>query len=260
MTDRPLLLLTNDDGVQADGLKALRQALLPLGRVVVVAPSLEQSASSHSITLYRPLRHIEHEPDVHSFDGTPADCVYLAFYEPRLLGRRPDCVLSGINHGNNTGTSVFYSGTVAGAREAAMRGVPAVAFSSADKEQLQANAALARQMVERLLKMEHPPGPALLLNVNFPKGAAKGARATRAGQRIFEDDVVVRNDPGGREYFWIGGKAVVRGDEGGTDTEALAEGVVSVTPLLLETTGAEHLAMAAHVGGMPDSEEPQGTT
>src|SRR5947207_14366132 len=127
--DAPLLLITNDDGVHAAGLQLLREALQPLGRVVVVAPTTEQSASSHAITIDRPLRHVQHGSDVHSIDGTPADCVYLALFEPRFLPRRPDVVLSGINHGTNLGTSVFYSGTVAGAREAALRGIPAIAFS-----------------------------------------------------------------------------------------------------------------------------------
>src|SRR5690242_349876 len=129
MTARPVLLVTNDDGVHAEGLRLLRAALLPLGHVVVVAPSNEQSATSHSITLDRPLRHVEHAADVHAIDGTPADCVYLALFEPRFLPRRPDLVVSGVNHGANLGTSVFYSGTVAGAREAALRGIPAIAFS-----------------------------------------------------------------------------------------------------------------------------------
>src|SRR5262245_61886880 len=129
MTDRPILLVTNDDGVHARGLHLLREALLPLGHVVVVAPTNEQSATSHAITIDRPLRHLQHATDVHSIDGTPADCVYLALFEPRFLPRRPALVVSGVNHGNNLGTSVFYSGTIAGAREGALRGIPAIAFS-----------------------------------------------------------------------------------------------------------------------------------
>src|SRR5690349_17175090 len=125
----PVLLLTNDDGIHAAGLRTLREALAPLGRVVVVAPAAQQSGTSHAITIDRPLRHVEHGKDLHSIDGTPADCIYLALFEQRFLPRKPDLVISGINHGSNVGTSVYYSGTVAGAREAALRGIPAIAFS-----------------------------------------------------------------------------------------------------------------------------------
>ena len=128
VTDRPLILLSNDDGVNARGLRALRDALVVLGRVIVVAPTSEQSASSHALTLHRPLRHRVVDEDVHSVDGSPADSVYVALYRADLLPRWPDLVVSGINRGYNLGTDVYYSGTVAAAREAALRGVPAMAI------------------------------------------------------------------------------------------------------------------------------------
>jgi 5'-nucleotidase len=140
---RPLILLTNDDGVHASGLRVLRAAASTVGDVVVVAPTREQTAQSHAITLDRPLRHIEHEQAVHSIDGTPADCVYLALFERRFLARRPDIVLSGIDAGHNLGTSVFYSGTIAAAREAALRGIPALAFSAPPDIDLQPYEAIA---------------------------------------------------------------------------------------------------------------------
>ena len=248
-SDRPIILLTNDDGVHAQGLLALRRAVSALGRVIVVAPTREQSASSHSITIDRPLRHIQHEPDVHSIDGTPADCVYLALFEPRFLPRRPDVVLSGINHGPNIGTSVFYSGTIAGAREAAMRGIPAIAFSApvaADFSCWQHEIALFTQ---RLLKLPTTSTTASLININFPKGTALGVQVTRVGRQVYEENVIPRRDPGGREYFWIGGRVTEGAEREGTDAHAVALGYVSVTPLALEATNREDWALAREVAG-----------
>lgn len=249
MTDRPLILLTNDDGVRASGLATLREAVLPLGEVVVVAPTNEQSASSHAITLDRPLRHIEHGPGVHSIDGTPADCIYLALFEQRFLPRRPDMVLSGINHGSNMGTSVFYSGTVAGAREAALRGIHAVAFSHNGKGDAPWLGPLVRAMVERFRDAVKPAGHAVLLNVNFPAKEPTGVRVTRVGRHLYEEAVVPRRDPGGREYFWIGGRVIDYGEVEGSDRQAVDEGYASVTPLALEPTQASHIGFAAFVAG-----------
>src|SRR5262249_18268308 len=165
---RPLILVTNDDGVQAKGIQALRRAASVLADVVVMAPTREQSARSHAITIDRPLRHIEHERDLHSIDGTPADCVYLALYERRFLPRRPDLVLSGINHGPNLGTSVFYSGTVAAAREAAMRGIPAIAFSAFPDADFSALTPYVTRLTRALLSASVGDSHGVLLNVNFP--------------------------------------------------------------------------------------------
>jgi 5'-nucleotidase len=251
-SDRPIILLTNDDGVHAHGLEALRKAAAPLGHVIVVAPTREQSASSHSITIDRPLRHVEHEPDVHSIDGTPADCVYLALFERRFLPRRPDIVLSGINHGPNLGTSVFYSGTVAGAREAAMRGIPAIAFSAYSDTDFDHVGGLVTQITSRFLRAPRLEGAALLLNVNFPKGTPIGVQVTRVGRQVYEENVIPRHDPGGREYFWIGGRVTEGGECEGTDAHAIALGYASVTPLALEATSREHWAVAGEVAGRHD--------
>lgn len=248
--DKPLILLTNDDGVHAAGLAALRRAASVHGRVVAVAPTYEQSGSSHSITIDRPLRHVEHAEGLHSIDGTPADCVYLALFERRFLGGvRPALVISGINHGYNLGTSVFYSGTVAGAREGSMRGLPAIAFSAHPRADMDAVAGLAGGMIARMLQAAQPPGPAVLLNVNFPAGPVRGARVTRVGRQLYEEEVIPRRDPGGREYFWIGGKLIDDGQVQDSDAGAVRDGLVSITPLELEVTKPEHLAMAAHVLG-----------
>jgi 5'-nucleotidase len=249
VTDRPVLLLTNDDGVHAPGLRRLREAMLAEGHVVVVAPTHEQSASSHAITIDRPLRHIEHATDLHSIDGTPADCIYLALFEPRFLPRRPDLVLSGINHGPNLGTSVFYSGTVAGAREAALRGIPAIAFSQDGSPDEPWAGELAADLVRRLLSARRPEGLAVLFNVNFPAARARGVRVTRVGRQIYEEHVIPRRDPGGREYFWIGGNVVDSGDVEDSDREALAAGYASLTPLQLAPTCHDHFDVARYVAG-----------
>jgi len=252
MTDGPVLLLTNDDGVQAVGLRTLREALLPLGRVVVVAPAAQQSGTSHAITIDRPLRHVELQGDVHSIDGTPADCIYLALFEQRFLPRTPDLVVSGINHGSNVGTSVYYSGTVAGAREAALRGIPAMAYSHDGTADAPFLIDAIREMTRAVLADRDLPemqarGHALLLNVNFPKQAPIGVRVARVGRQIYEEQVIPRRDPGGREYFWIGGKVIDYGDVSGSDKQAIDEGYCSVTPLALEPTQPAHLGIADHV-------------
>jgi 5'-nucleotidase len=244
---RPLILVTNDDGVQARGLRALRQAALEVGDVVVVAPTREQSAQSHAITLDRPLRHIEHEQDIHSIDGTPADCVYLALFERRFLPRRPDIVLSGINAGHNLGTSVFYSGTIAAAREAALRDIPALAFSAPVNADLQPLAAIVTSLTRAFAQCAAQAPTTPLLNVNFPGAACKGVRVTRVGRQLYDERVIPRVDPNGREYFWIGGRVTEGSEQEGTDAHAVLLGYVSVTPLALGSTNADHWETAAEV-------------
>jgi len=235
MSRRPLILLANDDGFRAAGLNALRAALLPDADVIVCAPESEQSASSHSLSLHRPLRLSEHGNGVFSIDGTPADCVYTAFFAgTRVLPRRPDLVLSGLNHGANLGDDVFYSGTVAAAREGALRGVPAMALSSgASNEAERAAAAREAASVAMALFRAQPTGP-LLLNVNIPPGSAWRHRATRLGGRFYTDGVEFRRDPRGREYLWLGGPGVEHRPLAGSDTEAYDAGEVSLTPLVLD--------------------------
>jgi 5'-nucleotidase len=248
MSDRrPLILVTNDDGVQSLGLSALRRAASEVADVIVVAPTREQSAQSHAITLDRPLRHIEHETNVHSIDGTPADCVYLALFERRFLPRRPDLVLSGINRGHNLGTSVFYSGTVAAAREAAMRGIPAMALSAphdADTDQL---TPIVTQLVSTFIEQLRSAGLTPLLNVNFPRATCRGTRVTRVGRQVYDEQVIPRVDPSGREYFWIGARVTQGSEPEGTDAHAIALGYASITPLALESTSVEHWAIAAQI-------------
>lgn len=249
MSERPLLLLSNDDGVHAEGLSALAASLRRLGEVYVVAPEREQSASSHRITLSGVLRHRDLGDNVHTVDGTPADCIYVALNLTGLLPRRPDIVVSGINHGLNLGMDVVYSGTVAAAREGALRGLRAMAVSA----ELGANMAQVAQhasgLVERLLSLASPLAAPVLLNVNYPREAPLGVLATRLGRREYQDIVEARTDPRGRSYYWIGGPVSAHDNAEGADTTAIDRDYVSITPLALELTHHAQLGYAAEVGG-----------
>jgi 5'-nucleotidase len=237
---RPLILLSNDDGYVSLGIRTMRDALLPSGDVVVVAPEVEQSASSHSLSLHRPLRLRSVEPGVFALDGTPADCVYVALHAgSRILPRRPDLVVSGINHGMNLGQDAFYSGTIAAAREAALRGIPSVATSAHVQADLGAVADLSARVALDLLATS--PARGTLLNVNVPPAWSGEIRATRLGARIYEEVVDFRRDPRQREYLWLGGPGVRHERAAGTDTDAYDDSAASITPLLLDlTNAAEH--------------------
>ncbi len=242
-----LILVTNDDGVRAAGLESLRQALAPLGRVVCVAPDREQSCSSHALTLHHPLRMTTLGPDLHSVDGTPTDCVLLAVHH--VLERRPDLVVSGINHGPNLGDDVNYSGTVAAAVEARRLGLPAIAASLGREEgrDFEHAGLLVAQLVARLFE-DRANGSDLLLNVNIPgkpKAEIQGYAITRLGRRIYRDVIVAKTDPHGRPYYWIGGETPIwergAGDEA-TDFAAIEAGRVSITPLRLDRTDHDGIA------------------
>jgi 5'-nucleotidase len=257
MADRPLILLSNDDGHSSTGIRAMQAALKAAGAdVVVVAPETEQSASSHALSLHRPLRLRKVEADVFALDGTPADCVYVALHATtRLLARRPDMVVSGINHGMNLGQDAFYSGTVAAAREGAFRGIPAVATSAHFSVDLGAAANLSARIAFALLQTTRHPAP--LLNVNIPAGWKGAVRATRLGLRIYDEVVDFRRDPRGREYLWLGGPGVRHERDPGTDTDAYDDGVASITPLVLDLTSTadERLAISVveQLGATPAS-------
>jgi len=229
------ILLSNDDGVHAPGLAALARAF-PHDEVWVVAPDREQSASSHSISLHRPLRIVEMGPRRFSVDGTPTDAVYMGL-NLIMRGRRPDFVLSGVNHGPNLGSDVLYSGTVAAAMEGAILGYHSIAVSLAappphEFEHAAAfAAALARQVCQS------PPPMPVLLNVNVPPGPVRGYRFARLGQRTYGNEVVENQDPRGRKYYWIGGEGAMNTDLPHSDCNCVVQdGFVSVTPLHLDWT------------------------
>lgn len=239
---RPLVLVANDDGYRARGLGLLAHALRAVADVVVCAPEVEQSAASHALSLHRPLRLFSHGEQVFSVDGTPADCVYVALHaEQRILPRRPDVVVSGVNHGVNLGDDVFYSGTVAAAREGALKGIPSLAVSAAVDASLEAAAELAARLTLALAGLGTG---SLLVNVNVPKGNGWPLRATRLGRRIYRDEVEFRRDPRGREYLWIGGPGAAHEPVVGSDTEAFDAGEVGITPLVLDLWHREARAEA----------------
>jgi len=232
-----MILITNDDGIFAPALQRLREALAALGRVVVVAPDRDQSATSHSLTLHRPFRIRSHGDDMYSVDGTPTDCVVTAYYG--LLEAAPDMVISGINHGPNMGEDVFYSGTVAAAIEGTLQGAPSIAASLVTREltdfadPARFIARLARQVLDHGLPRRG------LLNVNLPHrpwGEIGGVEITRLGSRVYRDTLVKKVDPRGRDYYWIGGEDPVWEAQPGTDFHAVSEGRISVTPLRLDLT------------------------
>jgi len=231
------ILLTNDDGIQAPALRVLGDELSALGQVTIVVPDRDQSATSHSLTLHRPLRIHRHGDGAVSIDGTPTDCVLIAFHG--LLDTRPDLVVSGINHGPNMGEDVFYSGTVAAAIEGSMQGVPAIAASLVTREPADfvEPARFIRRLVEALAGRGLAGHP--VLNVNLPHrpwSEVQGVRLTRLGTRVYSDTLIEKVDPRGRAYYWIGGQDPVWESHEGTDFHAVEHGHISVTPLSLDLT------------------------
>lgn len=228
------VLLSNDDGVHASGLEALAAAF-PADEVWVVAPDREQSASSHAISLHRPLRLTEVGPRRFAVDGTPTDAVYMGMNFV-LKAHPPNVVLSGINHGPNLGNDVLYSGTVAAAMEGALLGVSAIAVSlaSAPPHDFVHAAAFAAALAHRIAA-DPPPAPTLF-NVNVPPGPVKGYRFTRLGHRTYGNEVVEKLDPRGRKYFWIGSEASFRDIPHSDCNTVFQEGLVAVTPLHLDWT------------------------
>ena len=245
-----LILVCNDDGIDAPGILALAEAMRTLGDVHVVAPVSEQSAIGHAITVRDPvrarpwpLRTSEHEIPAHAVTGTPADCVKLAINQ--ILPRRPDLVVSGINRGPNTAVNVIYSGTVSAATEASILGVDAVAFSRcawADGDYGPA-AHFARRIARQVLRDGLPPG--ILLNVNVPAlslEAIGGVAATRQARSRWEESFSQRTDPFDEPYYWLSGRFVNLDEGDNTDVEAVENGFVSITPLHYDLTAHDFLA------------------
>jgi 5'-nucleotidase len=249
----PLVLLSNDDGFAAPGIAALRSALARFAEVVVCAPERNQSGVSHGLTLSQVLRLRQVAEHVFAVDGTPADCIYVALNGgTRVLPRRPELVVAGVNLGPNLGVDIHYSGTVAAAREGALRGLPSLAVSMAVDGDLSRAAELAAALSRALLEesaRSRPREAAPLLNVNVPGGPAHEPCVTRPGRRTYDDEVVFRRDPRGQEYAWIGSaKLSFEGnDADDCDTMAYRAGKVSVTPLVLYGPPAEHFELGARV-------------
>jgi 5'-nucleotidase len=231
----PKILITNDDGIHSPGINMLAKALKKIGEVFVVAPAHEMSAASRSLTLTRPLRIDVVDKNHYAVDGTPADCVTLAMNKI-LLGNPPDIVLSGINKGGNLGDDVTYSGTVAGALEGSMYGLPGIAISLVQRGEFDFTHAadFAAEITRQVLRDGLPQGT--LLNINVPPGPIEGVKITRQGAKILRPTVIEGTDPRKRTYYWIGEEALTWSEEHGTDYEALRAGLVSITPLRNDLT------------------------
>jgi 5'-nucleotidase len=241
MADKPRILITNDDGIHAEGLAALESAMAEIGEVFVVAPESEMSGASHSLTLARPLRIRQIDENHWSVDGTPTDCVTLALNQILAPFFKPDICVSGINPGANMGDDASYSGTVAGAMEATILGVPGLAFSLAvyRSHDFTESSRIAKQVTEMVLAETLPDG--ILLNVNIPKGIPNGLKVTKQGFKSARPVISELIDPRGKPYYWIGEVRDGFRAEGGTDFEAVDEGYVSITPMKADLTSYESI-------------------
>ncbi|MDD7886558.1 5'/3'-nucleotidase SurE [Flavivirga sp. 57AJ16] len=248
MTERPLILITNDDGINAPGIRTLISIMNTIGEVVVVAPDSPQSSMGHAITLnstlYAERVYIDDGPQIeYSCSGTPADCVKLAIRE--LLDRKPDLCVSGINHGSNSSINVIYSGTMSAAIEAGIEGIPAVGFSLLDdtwNADFEASKGYVKTITEQVLKNSLPNG--IVLNVNVPnilKKFIKGIRICRQAKANWIEEFDKRKNPQGKDYYWLSGKFVNL--DGGEDTDewALEQGYVSVVPIQFDLTAHTYI-------------------
>ena len=240
------ILIINDDGILARGLSLLGDAAGDLGSVTVVAPDREQSATSHSLTLHRPIRATRRSDGAYQVDGTPTDCVLLAL--SALMPEKPDFVFSGVNHGPNMGEDVLYSGTVAAAMEGLAAGIPSVAISygSFDLEHLESHRAGLTRLIAGIVGIAAFPRDTLL-NVNLPAIPAdqvKGVKVTHLGSRVFHEEVARMKDPWGKDIYWIGGGHVTWSGGADSDFRAVNEGFISVTPLHVDMTNYDLLEAA----------------
>lgn len=236
---RPLVLCSNDDGIESPHLLGLATRLEDFADVLVVAPERQRSAASHAITLHKPLRLTERAPRRFSLSGTPVDCVYLGVL--KLCDRLPAVVVSGVNDGYNLGSDVFYSGTVAAAVEGALRGAAGIAISLSSRASHPEQALdFAAAVVQAAIAEPVPKGT--VLNVNLPGTGGDAYQWTTLGRRFYADDVSERKDPRGRPYYWVGGGPTGHDDVEGTDCVAIDRGWNSITPMHLDLTDRGRIA------------------
>ncbi|HCU25471.1 MAG TPA: 5'/3'-nucleotidase SurE [Deltaproteobacteria bacterium] len=234
-----LILVSNDDGIYAEGIQVLAETLKKIARIVVVAPDREKSAASHSLTLHRPLRISNIKKNYYAVSGTPTDCISLGVNEI-LQRKRPDLIVSGINHGGNLGDDVHYSGTVSAAIEGAMMGIPAIAVSLVARDD-RLHFKPAANFAAKLAKMvqHHGLPPGIVLNVNVPnltERQMKGYVVAKLGKRNYSDIIVEKLDPRKKKYYWIGGDEVGYSNIPGSDCNAILEKKISITPLKVDMT------------------------
>ncbi len=239
------ILLSNDDGYRAEGLAALKAAVLPHGEVTVVAPDRNRSGASNSLTLDAPLRATKYDLNAYCVNGTPTDCVHMAV--SGLFSYEHDLVVSGVNDGANLGDDVLYSGTVAAAMEGRFLGLPAIAVSLCVEQDSPRNFASAAQVAARIVGRlaEQPLQSSVILNINvpdLPDGGLRGLRVTRLGNRHRSEPVVRAQDPRGRDVYWVGSAGSGQDAGPGTDFHAVAAGYASITPLQIDLT--RHAALA----------------
>lgn len=232
------ILVSNDDGVLAPGIALLADVCSTIGQVTVVAPDREQSGTSHSLTLHRPLRAHRRSDGAYQIDGTPTDCVLLALGS--LMPDGPNWVMSGVNHGPNMGEDVLYSGTVSAAMEGLAAGIPSIAISygSFDLEHLESHREGLKRLLHRIVHVENFPGETLL-NINLPPipgDQVKGVKVTNLGSRVFHEEIAKMKDPWGREVHWIGGGRVTWSGGSDSDFQSVKDGYISVTPLHVDLT------------------------
>lgn len=229
------ILITNDDGIHSPGIRALQQALSPIGRTVVIAPDRDNSAVSHSLTMNRPLKVTPLKEDIYTIDGTPTDCVAVGLN--KILSVVPDLLVSGINSGVNLGDDISYSGTVSAAIEGTMYGIPSMAISVGGEHPFDFRAAkkIAHCMAEKVLKNKLPDNT--LLNINVPSSENyNDIKVTRQGRRLWENSIQETRDPRGNTHYWIGGGNPLPDSGEDTDVYVFACGNVSITPIQLDLT------------------------
>ncbi|MBS3916049.1 MAG: 5'/3'-nucleotidase SurE [Bacteroidetes bacterium] len=251
MSVKPLILVSNDDGITSPGISQLIECMKELGDVIVVAPDKPQSAMGHAITINEPIRitkvDIHHGVQAWQCTGTPVDCVKLAI--DRLLPRKPDLMVSGINHGSNSSINVIYSGTMSAAVEAAIDGMKAIGFSLGDfswDADFGPVMPYVKSIAEKTLRNELPYGS--LLNVNIPKGEIKGVKICRQAVARWKEEFEERTDPFGRKYYWMTGKFVNMDHGDDTDEWALANGYISVVPTMFDLTDHQRIGVINNWG------------
>ena len=240
----PTILVTNDDGISSDGIVALYMAMKEIGNTYIIAPDREKSAVGHALTMHRPLKVEKLNENIYTVNGTPTDCVVVAV--EKLLEKKPDILISGINRGANLGDDITYSGTVSAAIEGTMFGIPSVAISMVYEEgktiRFKTAAAFAKRLV--LFLLEHSMPADTLLNVNVPnveESEIKGVKFTRQGKRVYDNAIHETLDPWGRKHYWIGGGTPTWSGEDDTDIAAVRRNFISITPLHLDLTNYDAL-------------------
>jgi 5'-nucleotidase len=248
------ILITNDDGIHSPGILALQQALAELGRTIVIAPDMDNSAVSHSLTMNRPLKIHELKKNFYTVNGTPTDCVAIGL--KIILKSLPDLLVSGINAGTNLGDDISYSGTVSAAIEGTMYGVPSMALSVGGELPYDFRAAMqvAACMAEKILQNSLPSNT--LLNINVPGGSVyKKIRVTRQGRRLWENSIHETLDPRGIKHYWIGGGTAAPDPGEDTDVHTFACGNVSITPIQLDLTNHTGITYLKEIWHLEDGTE-----